>query len=72
MLEHVKELRRRVLLARTPTIATEDALTVARLHDLIIEWARAKAAYRKHPHAGELVRLKDAEHALEDVADLVA
>jgi hypothetical protein len=67
----MKELRRRVLLARTPTIATEDALTVARLHDLIIEWATAKAAYRKHPHAGELVRLKEVEHALEDVAGLV-
>jgi len=65
---NAKELRQRVIRARTPTIATEDALTVARLHDLIIEWATAKDAYRKHPHARELSRLKEVEQALEDVA----
>jgi len=65
-----KELRQRILLARTPTIATEDALTVARLHDLVIEWALAKRAYVKHPHATELLRLREAEYVLDDVAGI--
>lgn len=33
-----KELVERITLARTPTIATEDALTVAALHDKIIHY----------------------------------
>lgn len=63
------ELRRRILLARTPTIASEDALTVAKLHDLVQEHLQAIADVRSQ--GGEvratpaaLARRRDAEHAL--------
>lgn len=62
------EILQRVMHARTPTIATDDALTVAQLHDLVIAWALAKEAYRRHPHAHELLVLRDAEHALLTVS----
>jgi hypothetical protein len=47
------EVLKRVMLARTPTIATEDALTVAKLHDLVIAWTLAKQAFARHPHGPE-------------------
>lgn len=38
------ELLQRITRARTPSIATEDALTVAKLHDLVIEFVCAADA----------------------------
>ncbi len=37
-----EEVHRRVMLARTPAVMTDDALTVAQLHDLIVEFVRAE------------------------------
>lgn len=58
------EVLKRVMLARTPPINTDDALTVAKLHDLVIAWAVAKQAFTRHPHGSELTALKEAEYAL--------
>lgn len=37
-----RELRRRVVLSRTPAVCTEDALTVAKLHDAVCAYVRAR------------------------------
>lgn len=78
-----EEILRRIKLARYPAIATDDAYTVAKLHDLVIEFVRAEreaTASRVHPWIAQKneparermreadVRLERARAALEVVA----
>lgn len=69
------ELKQRIVLARTPTIASEDALTVAKLHDLVIAWTVALENYEAlRPwdgpsiHATAKARLDEATAALRLIA----
>lgn len=75
----IDELRRRIELARTPSIATEDALTVALLHDLIIEWSTARAELYAAPPPRTLderrrihMVMRRRVDAAEDALDLIA
>lgn len=72
----IEEIYQRVVLARTPTVATEDALTVAKLHDIVVEFVLAERALERIPldvaswRARDLARTRiaTARVALEQVS----